>query len=420
MKCQQDIDRFIRDDVIARRIATAVTLLLLACGGGPAAYAANWEFLPKIGVGAFTDDNYTLRPDTLEPVDVVGAEIDAEFAWRASTPLTTFTVVPRFVSTLIPDDDEWESNDGYLRLDWSHERQRLDAGLRAEYSDETTVRSELPSSDVDGDLGDPDEGDTGVVAVDNRRQRLTVRPRLSFDVTERSALLADAGYQDVGYDRDSAGNTEGYSNTSASIGYRFATSTTSGFTARGTASRYERDSDSLETDSYGVQVEWGSRLTEVTRWYVRVGAEEVDIPQSSQTTGGSTSETGFDGGIGAEWGFQVTRLFVDATSSVQPNASGRIIQRDELRLRLTRQFGPRFFGHLGARANRDTALSDDLGTFRDRDYATGALGLEWRMTREFSLVGQYDVTWQEHETDPSDATSNAFRLSIVYERHRKE
>lgn len=419
MKCQQDIDHLVRERGTTRRAVAVLALVIMACGM-PAAHAANWEFLPVIDVGVFTDDNYTLNPTSQAQIDVVGAQINVELAWRATTPLSQFTLAPRLESTLIPDDQEWESNDGYLRLDWSHERQRVDAGLRAEYSDETTVKSELPSSDVDGDLGDPDEGDAGVVAVDNRRQRLSFRPRLSFDVTERSTLLADAGYQDVDYDQESPGNTQGYSNTNASIGYRFATSPTSGFTARGTASRYERKSDSVETDSYGVQVEWNSRLSEVTRWYVRVGAEEVDIPPSLQTSGGSSSETGFDGGVGAQWAFQVTNLFVDATSSVQPNASGRIIQRDELRLRLTRQFGPRFFGHLGARANRDAALSEDLGTFRDRDYATGAVGFEWRMTREFSLVGQYDVTWQEYETNPSAATSNAFRLSIVYERRRKE
>ena len=134
----------------------------------------------------------------------------------------------------------------------------------------------------------------------------------------------------------------------------------------------------------------------------------------------SGSETGFEGGIGADWTFQVTRLFIDATASVEPNASGRIIQREQLRLRLERQFGPRTNGWVGARYQRDTALTEDINAFNDRDYATGTLGLEWRMTRDFSLVGQYDARWQEFENDTSDRTGNAFQLSVVYQWRRTE
>jgi hypothetical protein len=158
----------------------------------------------------------------------------------------------------------------------------------------------------------------------------------------------------------------------------------------------------------------------VSRWYVRVGAEEVDVPASLQATSASSSETGFEGGVGADWTFQVTRLFIDVTASVEPNGSGNIIEREQLRLRLTRQFGPRSTGWINARASRDTALREDLVTFRDRDYAAGTLGFEWRLAREFSVVAEYDFRWQEREGEPSDATSNAFLLSIVYQRHREE
>ena len=173
----------------------------------------------------------------------------------------------------------------------------------------------------------------------------------------------------------------------ARLGLAFATSSTSTLGARVIASNYERNIDSAETDSLGVQFDWTSRLSDSTQWYVRVGAKEVDVPSNLQGATDSGSETGFEGGIGADWTFQVTRLFIDATASVEPNASGRIIQRDQLRFRLERQFGPRTNGWVGARYQRDTALTEDIDAFNDRDYATGTLGFEWRMTRDFSLRG---------------------------------
>lgn len=416
MNCRYRECRSARQNHVVLRRAAVVAAVLWGCGA-PAAYAAQWEFLPRVDVGALANDNYTLTPDSAEKVSVSGGWVDAALALRATTPLTEFTLTPQLSSTYLPGDEVWESDDRFLRLDWSREGQRFTAALRGDYADEATLSSELPSSDVDGDLGDPDSGDAGFVTVRNRRERLQLLPRVSFAVTQRSTILLDAAYQDVDYDQEILGDTTSYSNTSASIGYQFRTSPTSTLTLRGTASRFEPDVGDDDSDSYGARVEWASRRSEVTRWYVRAGAEQVDIPVTG-SPGATNSETGYEGGVGVDWKFQVTRLFIDATLSVDPNATGRVIERDQLRLRLTRQFSPRLSGFFGARATRDTALSDEAATFRDRDYATGSVGLEWRMTREFSLVGQYDVTWQEYEASPADATANSIQLSIVYARGR--
>jgi hypothetical protein len=75
---------------------------------------------------------------------------------------------------------------------------------------------------------------------------------------------------------------------------------------------------------------------------------------------------------------------------------------------------------VGFRYQTDNALSEAAATFRDRDYATGSLGLEWRMTRDLSLVGQYDARWQEFEDDPANSSGNAFLLSVVYQWRRIE
>ncbi len=70
----------------------------------------------------------------------------------------------------------------------------------------------------------------------------------------------------------------------ARLGLAFATSSTSTLGARVIASNYERNIDSVETDSLGVQFDWTSRLSDSTQWYVRVGAKEVDVP--SELAGG--------------------------------------------------------------------------------------------------------------------------------------
>src|SRR5688572_121191 len=201
-------DRLIRDAAAPNRRTLGVAALSLFCAS-PAALAVDWEVLPQVAVGAYLNDNYTLAPDTVDPVEVEGAQVHAELGLRAVTELTEFSLRPTIESTIFPNDEVWESNDYYLRLDWKHERQRFLARLRADYADETTVKSELPSSQDDGGLGDPDGGDDGIVAVDNRRRKVDVQPRVSFELTERSTLLADAGYIDADYDQESASGTSG-------------------------------------------------------------------------------------------------------------------------------------------------------------------------------------------------------------------
>jgi hypothetical protein len=406
--------------VDSRGRAIGVAALLHVCVA-PCAIAADWGAVPRIEVGAYANDNYTLAPDTITPVEVVGAQIRAELDVQANTQLTEFSLRPAIESMRFSgDEDDWDSDDYYLRLDWKHTRERFLAGLRADYADETTVKSELPGSDDDGGgLGEPGGADGGIVAVDNNRQKVTVQPRVSFELTERSTLLADATYTDADYDDESTTGTSGFEDLSGSLGLAFSSSPNSTFSARAIASNYERNVDAVETNSYGVQLEWRSRRSEVAQWYVRVGAEKVDVPSSVVGTD-SSSETGFEGGIGTDWSWEVTRVFLDATSAVEPNASGRLVQRNQLRFRLLHQFSPRTSGWVGARLQRDEALVDSTDPFRDRDYATGSLGMEWRFSRDFSLSAQYDARWQEFDDDPSARTSNAFQLSVVYQMRRPE
>ena len=257
-----EFDHLARDAAMSKGRTFGVAALSLFCVS-PAAIAADWEVLPQISVGAYVNDNYTLAPDTVVPVEVEGAQIHAELGLRATTQLTEFSLTPRIESTIFPDDEEWDSDDFYLRLNWNHERERFMAGLRADYSDETTVKSELPSSDDDGGLGEPDGGDDGIVAVDNNRQK--VQGQAESFVRTDGALHPARGRGAIRMPtmtRRARPGLPAIEDLSGAIGFAFATSPTSTLSARAIASNYERNIDSVETDSLGVQFDWTSRLSD--------------------------------------------------------------------------------------------------------------------------------------------------------------
>jgi hypothetical protein len=51
-------------------------------------------------------------------------------------------------------------------------------------------------------------------------------------------------------------------------------------------------------------------------------------------------------------------------------------------------------------------------------YNFATAGFEWRIERQFSLIGAYDFTDYRYAGATSTGRANAVQLSIVYEPHR--
>jgi predicted porin len=127
------------------------------------------------------------------------------------------------------------------------------------------------------------------------------------------------------------------------------------------------------------------------------------------------TDTAFVGGAGGSWRFQTARLFLDYTRNIDPNASGITVQRDQLRLRLTKDYSERFAVLAAVRYIADNGPG---AAFNDRKYGAATIGAEYRMRRAWSVVGRYDHSWLDEDLAPRSASSNAFRLSMVYKPSR--
>jgi hypothetical protein len=156
--------------------------------------------------------------------------------------------------------------------------------------------------------------------------------------------------------------------------------------------------------------------SQVTNFYFRLGNNRSKRDAHGTTPSFSTSS--FNGGVGVAWNFQVTQVVIDALRSTVPSSQGEVVDRDELRFRLTRSFSPRVAGFVALRGIRTNGVDDTAVAVQGRKYYTGRTGFEWRTTRAFSLEGAYEYKWQEYESEPNKAKSNGITLSVVYEPHR--
>jgi hypothetical protein len=371
------------------------------------AFAANWEVAPRVQAGYRYSDNYRLDLPGGE-VEVSGPEADVGVTFRTIDPRTNFEIAPRVNATYFPDEKDEDSTDYYLTGGFSDVTPRRRINVPFMYSDEYVVDSELPEAGEGGELGEPDQGDSGRFVQRNRRDFFRIAPSMSYDISQRYRMELNAHYLQADFENQLPGFQQDFSEVGAGAGFGFLTSPRSALLVRALASQYDT---TTTTDAYGGEVEWNTQYSANSRAYVRVGAQQTKPERGS-------SDTNIIAGAGGQWASQRNTLFLDFTRSVGPVSAGTVVERHQLRLRIDHDVSQRFALRAGARLSRDEEIDD--GSYPTREYAIGELGFEWRWLRQWSLIGTYNYRWQEYEDEPSDASASAFLIGIVYEPKRAQ
>jgi hypothetical protein len=378
------------------------------------ASAADWSVDPRITLNADFDDNNRLTHTPGEEIEVIGAEVDAQVTFGARTPRTNFELIPRVRATYYPDEPDEQTDSEFLTLNYGFTGQRYEGAFDSQYSRRETLGRYLPD-DFDDDIGgDPGGGDDLGNSPDaNVQNRLSVTPDISFEMTERSRLELGVGYLDVSFDEQVQDDRVDFTSASAEVAYRHLLSPTKSVALRLRGRQYD-PSDGVATESQAVELEWANRISETSRVYVRGGSSRDEVIDDF---GESDWNTGFTGGVGVRWAFEVSEVLFEATRGLDPNSSGRLVTRDELRLRFTHSLSPLTRLLLGVRGVRD-ASTNSQDTLQEREYLATSVGFDWRMSRQFTLGGGYEFVWRSLENEPEDATSNRLFFGVTWEPNR--
>jgi hypothetical protein len=389
----------------ALRACVAAVLLCAST----AAVSANWEVAPVISGGYRYSDNYRLSLPENE-IEVSGAEADALVTVRTVDPRTLFEVTPRVRATVFPGESEEDSTDYFLSSAISDTTPRRTVGAAFDFAREDVVRSELPEAgEGGGDLGNPDGGDSGRSLQRNRRDLILLNPFFSYEVNQRNRLELQARYLDADFQREGTGELQDFSEIGASVGWRLRYSERSSFLFRGVAAQYDT---TFETDSLGGEVEWGREFSPTSRMYVRLGAR-----QTQPERGGS--DTNLVAGVGGRWNSQRNVLFLDLTRSIEPISAGTVVERHQLRVRVDHDISQRVAFTIAARGSHDEEIEGG-GDYPTRKFASGEVGLEWRLQRYLALRTTYNRRWQDYADEPDSRNANGFLISLVYEPKRPD
>ncbi len=108
-------------DQFARKLSYLVktgTVVAVSFFAVESAAAANWRVEPIFRLGYEIDDNATLN-SVATPTEIEGYIVDASAIFGYATERTTFDITPT-LRTRNYDDETFDSNDGFLTIDFNH------------------------------------------------------------------------------------------------------------------------------------------------------------------------------------------------------------------------------------------------------------------------------------------------------------
>jgi hypothetical protein len=385
--------------------------------GAPSALATDYQLNPRLEVAGGYNDNVTLVSGP-NPISAADALADARVEWLAREPNWEWRVTPEVRGNWYSGHSDLNSNAELLYLQGERRGARYVLDLYGYGVSQSLISNYLPTANIGTGLGTSQPGTTLATPASIRENLGYLRPSYELEMTPRSSLELNLEYTDATYSQQIQGYTN-YQDFAGAAGLLLKATPTGLVTLRATASGF-RPATGLAADTYGAELQWDGKFSAAKQYYLRVGAARTDLSGSlAGEPAASSSTTTATGGVGVHWTYTLTEIFMDLTRDVEPTGLGYGVDRDQLRLRVARRFTPRLAGFLGAHAIHDDPIAGSVApTVNAQRYIYGTVGFEWRLVREFSLIGAYNFT--DYHYSGSSAEANAVRLSLVYEPHRPE
>lgn len=405
---------------VSARVVLAGATLAPAALLGSKAHAGNWDFNPRVELGAQYSDNYRLAPSG-QKVDAYGTIADLSFTERLVDPRYEFDITPRLHNTFLPNDHTDQSTDGYLDLNGTYHTQRATIGALLNYANETVISSELLSASFPNQgLGQTTGEETGLVSFHNRRELERFAPNFSYDFSQRLHLRSDAQYENVSFSRNiaetQAGTNlviaqQGFKDYYGKAGLQYDFSQRYDLVSYFEGAKFLPDSAATDTERYGVEETFEARPNQVVQYYGRIGVNQV---HAHTLVDGNIDKTLLVGGAGISWTYQLSQYTADFIRDLSPSAGGAVVQHNEIRGRMVRALTPRLYTVVAARYVRVRGASDIILGVVGSDYTAASGALQYQITRNYRISGEYDFTWQRFQGEPT-ARSNAFVLSIIWQ-----
>lgn len=387
-------------------VALWVSALFLAFADQ--AGAQNWEFEPKIKVGAEYDDNATLDIRTDEEESLSGGLLELSAGMKYSSDKTTFVFLPRALIRRY-DESEFDSEDFFIRSDFDYTGRSNAFGIRAFFDEQSVRTAERANSDLE--IEDPDDltdDDTGRVVRFGDRTKWRLIPRWEYQVSNVSTIGATVDYFDIEYDDVLEELLDDYTDTRINLNYsrKFSNVNTALLTITGR--KYESENVQNDIDGYGVMAGFQYALSPKMTLRAMAGFEDTD-------------QSGFDydpeviANIILTRNLETIRLYAQYRRSLTGSGAGRLSVRDSLNLNFRRRLNEKISAGLGIRAYQSSGIDGSISV-EDRDYVQLQSSFLWYISPGLVVEADYRYTVNDRGAIVGErSNANQVNLWFVYQ-----
>jgi hypothetical protein len=384
---------------------------------GPGVAGADWQFDPILRAAWDFDDNATLSPRTDEEIDLSGYLAEASLDMIYDSDRSYLSMRPILRTRNYGDDeevDDWNSDDQFFELLGTYRGDRNSFRITGDFSREAVRTAELADADLDTDI-DPDDiadDQTGFLDTSQRRNRYVLAPRWTHEFSSTSSLETGLRYLTTSYDE-----TEGFQSLFDFTDISFRMQYRANFSQRNAATfslrarDFNTDRFAGDRQSYEVSGGYVRRLSETTQFRAKIGVESVEQEEveglpSISIDPQPTAELTLSRSL------ETVRFFAQYRKRVAGSGRGNLTARDEINLRFKRDLNERVTVGLGARAYRTDTIS---GIQNTQDYVQIRGQVTWRITRSFSMQGDYRHTVIDRGGLQGAADSNRATIWFSYQ-----
>jgi hypothetical protein len=370
-----------------------------------------WLVNPSLSLSGEYNDNFEL--DTESPLRGFSTELKGGLEVGRLTEIWQFRGYGQFnaigYSTNNPDDrvNELDNTINYfLGFSGRYKPELQEWLLNGAYRRDTlinTIDLAVTQEGVNPEPGEDVDVKRQTIAEEVKRDRLTLNPSWSNELTARTRAQVAYNFNDVSYSKTI--DFTDYRNHLITGQLFYDISEKDSFnTALG--ANYYRDDDDNQYDSYGLLAGIDHRFSETTKGGFRAGYQHTSF-QSPFT---ESTKNGF---LGSLFGSQETKWGTFSATlerALYPSGTDGVVQTDQILLSMDRELSPRSRFLLAARAFR----TETLGVITEKNrYLSIEPSLKWAISESWFLVTSYNYQRQK-EQDSAAADSNAVLVTLGY------
>jgi len=403
----------------ARALACAVSGVLAAA----AASAAETYLQPILEVGATHHTNRGLNFDEQNEEAVSGLEFDGALVFGVVTPASRTLFRPNLKYETFNSDTNLDNADYGLDLSHRYLSPRHDFQVIGRAQQRETLSTEFiePGFD-DFDPNDPTVTDPGRIEVDNTITRLQLRPSYDYRLTERTRIGLHVVAQSIRFADQRLFSRVDYDYGNAGVSWEFLATPRTTLFVDPYVTRYETIDKSYISDGEGAALGFEHKWSETFSFGMTAAVETDHVERIPviETPAGPVAQplveedsTNWSAMANVYRKGEISELRFSAGRLISPSTRGSKVTVNQLHVQWKRQLTQRFDIVTAGRYLQEERIgaiqADDV-----RRTAGLEVGLRWRMTERWHILGRAEVLHQELERQPEAATDESIFIGIGY------